>query len=109
MHEMLDREQVRLMKLYYRGVSYNLTPPVKIPPGKISGTYRGQFWQFQQGDLSGQLGECDRCQFYSGNPHLLCAVHPQGPPAKSCPDFRLNLQTKPVNQPDLKIHKLSNF
>lgn len=97
------------MKLYYRGVSYDLTPPVKTPAGEISGTYRGKFWQFQQGDLSEQLGECDRCHFYSGDPHLLCAVHPQGPNAEGCPDFRLNLQMKPFNQPALKSHKVSNF
>ncbi len=97
------------MKLYYRGVSYDLTPPVKTPPGEISGTYRGKSWQFQQGDLSEQLTACDRCHFYSGDPHLLCAVHPQGPNSENCPDFRLNLQTKPLNQPTLKSHKFSNF
>ncbi len=94
------------MKLYYRGVSYDLTPTVKTPPGEISGLYRGQYWQFQQGDLSAELRECDRCHFYSGDPHLLCAVHPHGANAENCPDFRLNLQTKPVNQQALKSHKL---
>ena len=32
--------------------------------------------------------ECDRCLLYARNPHLVCAVHPAGPNADTCPDFR---------------------
>ncbi len=97
------------MKLYYRGVSYDLTPPVETPRGEISGTYRGGLWQFRQGEGFGKLGECNRCHFYSGDPHLLCAVHPRGPNAEGCPDFRLNPSVAHFNQQDLKTHKLSDF
>lgn len=31
---------------------------------------------------------CDRCQYYSGNPHLLCAVHPIELLGDRCPDFQ---------------------
>ena len=33
---------------------------------------------------------CDSCQFYSSNnPHLVCAVHPQGVSGDNCLDYRL--------------------
>ena len=35
-----------------------------------------------------KLPQCNNCQFYSGSPHLICAVHPCGPVGKSCPDFK---------------------
>ncbi|MDJ0617042.1 MAG: hypothetical protein QNJ63_09900 [Calothrix sp. MO_192.B10] len=35
-----------------------------------------------------KIPECDRCQFYSHDPHLVCAVHPSGPGGDSCLDFR---------------------
>ena len=25
-----------------------------------------------------KTSDCDRCQFYAHNPHIVCAVHPQG-------------------------------
>jgi hypothetical protein len=31
-----------------------------------------------------KLPECDRCQLYARNPHLICAVHPAGPTADTC-------------------------
>ena len=31
--------------------------------------------------------DCDRCQFYAHNPHIVCAVHPGGSEGK-CLDFR---------------------
>jgi len=38
-----------------------------------------------------KLPECDRCQFYTGNPHLPCAVHPHGATGSGCLDFREDL------------------
>jgi hypothetical protein len=95
------------MKLYYRGISYDLTPPVETPPTEISGTYRGKSWQFRQGDPSRSFWECEHCHFYSGNPHLVCAVHPQGSTTPGCPDFRLNDSINCFNQPDLTSSPLS--
>jgi hypothetical protein len=34
-----------------------------------------------------KISDCDRCQFYSHNPHLVCAVHPIGVEGK-CSDFK---------------------
>lgn len=82
--------QVTSMKLSYRGVRYDLIPSLKTPSGDVSGTYRGVSWQFQQGNGSNNTCQCDRCGFYSGDPHLLCAVHPDGPGGDRCPDFELN-------------------
>ncbi|MFB2771627.1 hypothetical protein ACE1AT_20400 [Pelatocladus sp. BLCC-F211] len=31
---------------------------------------------------------CDRCLFYSHDPHVVCAVHPTGPANDTCLDFR---------------------
>jgi len=38
-----------------------------------------------------KISQCDRCQFYSHNPHLVCAVHPDGVEEKHCLDFRQKL------------------
>jgi hypothetical protein len=32
--------------------------------------------------------QCDRCLYNAHNPHLLCAVHPEGIEEESCIDFR---------------------
>ena len=32
--------------------------------------------------------DCDRCLFYSHNPHVICSVHPSGVEAGNCIDFR---------------------
>lgn len=37
-----------------------------------------------------KIPECDRCQRYSKNPHLVCAIHPIGPDSDSCLDFAPN-------------------
>ncbi len=37
-----------------------------------------------------KIKQCDSCQFYSNNPHLVCAVHPQGVDTHTCIDYRLN-------------------
>lgn len=37
-----------------------------------------------------KIKPCDSCQFYSNNPHLVCAVHPQGVDTHTCIDYRLN-------------------
>jgi len=36
-----------------------------------------------------KIDKCDRCQFYSNSPHLVCAVHPSGV-ENDCLDYRLN-------------------
>lgn len=35
-----------------------------------------------------KIPECDRCQLYAHNPHLVCAVHPMGVDRDECPDFQ---------------------
>ena len=35
-----------------------------------------------------KIPDCDRCLLYSHNPHLICAVNPNGVEGKSCPDFQ---------------------
>jgi len=42
-----------------------------------------------------KLPECDRCQLYARNPHLVCAVHPTGPNTNTCPDFQENPNAEP--------------
>ncbi|MBD2629629.1 hypothetical protein [Trichormus variabilis] len=46
--------------------------------------------------------ECDRCLFYSHNPHLICAVYPSGVEGNNCLDFREdpNAETEELWQPD---------
>lgn len=34
-----------------------------------------------------KIPDCDHCQFYSRNPHLVCAVHPMGVDSDTCKDF----------------------
>ena len=36
-----------------------------------------------------KIPDCDRCQFYAHNPHLVCAVHPVGVEG-TCLDFTQN-------------------
>jgi hypothetical protein len=40
-----------------------------------------------------KTSDCDRCQFYAHDPHLVCAVHPQGVEGK-CLDFRQDLNSQ---------------
>jgi hypothetical protein len=35
---------------------------------------------------------CNRCQFYSQDPHLVCALHPDGVEGDNCNDFELDLE-----------------
>jgi hypothetical protein len=42
-----------------------------------------------------KVPECDRCFLYPRNPHLVCAVHPTGPNADTCPDFQENPDAEP--------------
>jgi hypothetical protein len=35
-----------------------------------------------------KIPQCDRCLLYSHDPHLICAVHPDGIDTESCLDFR---------------------
>lgn len=41
-----------------------------------------------------KLPECDRCQFYGRNPHLICAIHPTGVEDEHCLDFREDPKTR---------------
>lgn len=34
-----------------------------------------------------KIPECDSCQFYAHNPHILCAVHPKGLETNKCEDY----------------------
>ena len=36
----------------------------------------------------GKIHLCDTCQFYSHDPHLVCAVHPYGVHSNDCIDYR---------------------
>ncbi|MDI9634370.1 hypothetical protein QM565_00955 [Geitlerinema splendidum] len=42
-----------------------------------------------------KIPQCDRCLFYSYNPHVVCAIHPGGVSGDSCLDFRLNPNAEP--------------
>lgn len=42
-----------------------------------------------------KLPECDRCQLYARNPHLVCAVHPMGVESNQCPDYAPDLTLEP--------------
>ena len=35
-----------------------------------------------------KISDCDRCSLYARNPHLVCAVHPEGVETDKCLDFR---------------------
>lgn len=35
-----------------------------------------------------KISECDRCILYANDPHLVCAVHPDGVDSDRCLDFR---------------------
>jgi hypothetical protein len=37
-----------------------------------------------------KIPDCDRCSLYAHNPHLICAVHPDGVNSDRCLDFRLD-------------------
>ncbi|MGK7897398.1 MAG: hypothetical protein AB4372_28205 [Xenococcus sp. (in: cyanobacteria)] len=37
-----------------------------------------------------KIPDCDRCSLYAHNPHLICAVHPNGVESDNCLDFRLD-------------------
>jgi hypothetical protein len=45
-----------------------------------------------------KLPECDRCQLYAYNPHLVCAVHPTGVEGNHCPDFEPDPNAQPDEQ-----------
>lgn len=49
-----------------------------------------------------KLPECDRCLLYAHNPHLICAVHPDGVDGNSCLDFREdpNIEPEELWQPE---------
>ena len=45
-----------------------------------------------------KIPECDRCQLYTHNPHLICAVHPDGVEGNHYPDFEPDPDTQPIEQ-----------
>ncbi|MEA5578673.1 hypothetical protein [Anabaena sp. UHCC 0451] len=47
-----------------------------------------------------KISECNRCLFYSHNPHLVCAVHPHGVTGDSCLDFREDPNAEELWQPE---------
>ncbi|HEY9628854.1 MAG TPA: hypothetical protein V6C84_16255 [Coleofasciculaceae cyanobacterium] len=49
-----------------------------------------------------KLPECNRCQLYAHDPHLVCAVHPIGVEGNRCPDFEIDplLEPEEVWQPE---------
>ena len=45
-----------------------------------------------------KIPDCDRCSLYARNPHLVCAVHPNGVDSDRCLDFRLDSDVKAKEQ-----------
>jgi len=45
-----------------------------------------------------KIPDCDRCSLYAHNPHLVCAVHPNGIDGDRCLDFRLDSNAKVEEQ-----------
>ena len=45
-----------------------------------------------------KIPDCDRCSLYAHNPHLVCAVHPDGVETNKCLDFRLDPNVKTEEQ-----------
>lgn len=45
-----------------------------------------------------KIPDCDRCSLYARNPHLICAVHPDGIDTEFCLDFRPNPNIKEDKQ-----------
>ena len=35
-----------------------------------------------------KIPDCNHCQFFAYNPHLVCAIHPDGVETDACLDFR---------------------
>lgn len=35
-----------------------------------------------------KISDCDSCQFYANNPHIVCAIHPSGIDDSYCIDYR---------------------
>ena len=48
----------------------------------------GRFYSTMDKNTMPKIPECDRCTLYAHNPHLVCAVHPDGVKTDKCSDFR---------------------
>ncbi len=48
----------------------------------------GRFYSTMDKNTMSKIPECDRCTLYAHNPHLVCAVHPDGVETDKCSDFR---------------------
>ena len=42
-----------------------------------------------------KIPDCNHCQFFAHNPHLVCSIHPSGPSGNSCLDFREDPNAEP--------------
>ncbi|MHC5717453.1 MAG: hypothetical protein ACYTX0_36405 [Nostoc sp.] len=49
-----------------------------------------------------KISNCDRCLLYSHDPHIVCAVYPDGVDGNSCLDFRFdpNAQAEELWEPE---------
>jgi len=45
-----------------------------------------------------KISECDHCSFNAHNPHIVCAVHPNGVETDKCLDFRREPNAKTEEQ-----------
>lgn len=45
-----------------------------------------------------KIADCDSCQFYAHNLHLVCAIHPSGVNDSSCLDYRPKVNQKSEEQ-----------
>lgn len=45
-----------------------------------------------------KTSQCDRCQFYPKNPHIICAIHPFGVDGDKCLDFRPDPNIQPEDE-----------
>ena len=45
-----------------------------------------------------KIPDCDRCSFNAHNPHIVCAVHPNGVESEKCLDFRQDSNAKVEEQ-----------
>jgi hypothetical protein len=46
---------------------------------------------------------CQHCQMFSSNPHLFCAIHPNGPAADGCLDYAPNARVLAEEQWEVTV------
>ncbi|MBR8840825.1 MAG: hypothetical protein DSM106950_44385 [Stigonema ocellatum SAG 48.90 = DSM 106950] len=52
-----------------------------------------------------RVPECDRCQFYAHDPHIVCALHPADPGGSTCLDFRSDLDLEAFHRKEMRSLK----